>query len=76
MDSSNQSDGRFVVETTFSRVKSEQRLQGTVKHSDIKYITAVYLGGCVAANQLKPLRLPETWSSPEEDFARGKQLST
>jgi len=75
VDSSNQSEDRYVVETTFSRVKCERRLQGTVTHSDIKYINAAYLVGCVAANQLKPLRLPETWSSLEEDFARAKQLS-
>ena len=74
VDSAQQSRERYVIETAFSRIKQEAMLNGIVRHADLQHIDAAYAIGCLTANQMQPLRKPESWSTIEEDFAKAQRL--
>ena len=74
VDSAQQSRERYVIETAFSRIKLERRLTGIVRYPDIQHINAAYAVGCLTANQMQPLRKPESWRTIDEDFERAKRL--
>ena len=57
-ESAKQSKDRCVVETVFSRVKSEELLKGGVFWTSLKYVNAAYVVGCMTANMLNPLKAP------------------
>lgn len=69
-----QSKERYVVETTFSRVKSEEIISGVVKFSALKYIDSAYMVGCATANQMRPLKNPLSWNTIQKDFVLAQQL--
>ena len=74
VDSSQQSTERYVIETSFSRVKSEKLIENIVSWHNTRYINAAYTVGCATANHLKPLKNPGSWVNLEQDFENAKAL--